>query len=332
MKDNVILALILVFIVLLVSGCEEGTFDENQANSSGSYLVFDRALSWSPDSTKIVYLSNNSLLVRNVMTDVIKQLTGTGYYDDPAWSPNNLELAYMASSFNMKADIWLKKADGTDIARILVSNSAADSHPRWSPDGLRIMFHSYRNGDMNIWIKSSDAIGEETKLTEDAAVDQNAEWSPDGTKFAFESKRADNFDIWVTDIDDPTNLFQLTTNSSADTIPLWSPDGSKIAFKSDRFDIGGIWVKNSDGSGDAIHISEGFDDGDDHDWSADSKYIAFVANGIVYVRSADGTGEPIEIGEGLEPKWSPDGTKMAYVAWDKDQYKVKVMDLPSELR
>jgi Tol biopolymer transport system component len=332
MKQYVTLAFILVIVALFITGCGEGSLSQDEINNSSNSLVFDRGISWSPDSTMIAYISNSSIVVKNIITDKMKQLTGTSYYDELSWSPDNIKLAYMSSSYDMKGDIWIKNADGLDIAKMFTSDPAADYHPRWSPDGKRILFHSYRNSNMCIYLKSSDGTGEEKKIADDPAIDQNAEWSLDGKKIAFESKRAGNYDIWIADVDGTSTPFQITTEESADTNPLWSPDGSRIAFKSDRFGIYGIWVKNADGSGDAVHISFGFDDGDTHDWSSNGKYIAFVANNIVYVRNSDGTGEPVKIGEGLEPKWSPDGTKMAYVALEANQYKIKIMDLPVELR
>ncbi|HGJ63943.1 TPA: hypothetical protein ENS27_00980 [bacterium] len=333
MKHVFIPAIILIIISFFLFSCEEGEFNEDELNKSGNYIIFDRSIKWSPDSKMIALIQNNSLVVKDVITGNTRALTGTGYYDDPSWSPDSQKIVYMSASRDLKADLWIKSADGKDIAKIFVSSLAADSHPRWSPDGKWILFHSYRDRDIAIWIKNSEFTGEqEMKITNDSAIDQNAEWSPDGKKFAFESKRTGNFDIWIAELNNPSNLKQITNESSADTLPLWSPDGTKIAFKSDRFGIYGIWVKNADGSGDTIHISQGFDDGDDHDWSPDNKYIAFVANGTVYVRNSDGTGDPIEIGKGLEPKWSPDGTKMAYVAFESNKYTMKIIDLPENLK
>ena len=69
-----------------------------------------------------------------------------------------------------------------------------------------------------------------------------------------------------------------------------------------------------------------------HDWSSDGEWIAYVSDETVFVKSFDGTGETIEIAKGLEPRWSPDGIRLAYVAWVDNQYEVQIIELPEELR
>ena len=69
-----------------------------------------------------------------------------------------------------------------------------------------------------------------------------------------------------------------------------------------------------------------------HSWSSDDKWIAYVSDETVFVKSFDGTGETIEIAKGLEPRWSPDGIRLAYVAWVENQYEVQIIELPEELR
>jgi len=325
------LVFLLFITALFISGCTEGSLNEG-GDGNGSNLVFDYSLSWSPDSSLLAYISNSSVVIRNISTGKIKQLSGTGYYDDPSWSPDSIKIAYTsASSFDTRPAIWVKNADGSNIPKSLTLDPSASYHPRWSPDGKLITFNSYRKGNMDIWIKNSDATGDEKQLASDPESDQNAEWSPDGTKLAFESKRAGNSDIWLVDAKGVNPPVQITSESSEDTKPLWSYDGSKIAFYSDRFDIKGIWVKNSDGTGEAVHVTFGFADANSHSWSADGKYIAFVSSNTVYLKKSDGTGDVITIGKGLEPHFSPDGKRIAYIAYENNRYNVKIINVPTEL-
>ena len=91
-------------------------------------------------------------------------------------------------------------------------------------------------------------------------------------------------------------------------------------------------MKNADGTGEALHVSTGHVGAITHDWSSDGRWIAFVSAEKVYVRSSDGTGDSIEIGKGLEPRWSHDGDKLAFVKWVENQYEVQIIELPAELR
>ena len=74
-------------------------------------------------------------------------------------------------------------------------------------------------------------------------------------------------------------------------------------------------------------VSTGYPDAFMHDWSPDSSRIDFVSELKIFVSNSDGTGDTIEIAEGLEPLWSPDGTRMAFVALTEGQYKVQIIQL-----
>ena len=70
---------------------------------------------------------------------------------------------------------------------------------RWSPDGKRILFWSWRTGNPEIFLVKPDGSGL-TQLTDNLAWDVFPSWSPDGKKIAFDSDRMGNFDIWVMEV------------------------------------------------------------------------------------------------------------------------------------
>jgi Tol biopolymer transport system component len=332
LRISAFLALTVVF-TLYVSGCEEGFLEDSEPPAdSQTYLSPQHSLAWSPDGSMLAFIFDNLLVVKEVETGRLRQLTGTGFYDEPTWSPDSIMIAYSSSSYTERANIWVKNADASTVAKRITSHTAADYHPRWSPDGTRIAFHSRRGKSIDIWIRNADGTGEDTVVASDPATDQDAEWSPDGTKLAFESKRSGNFDIWVVGIDGASSPVQITFDEASDTQPMWSPDGTRIAFQSDRGGSRGVWVKNADGTGNAVQVSVAYTDAGMHDWSHDGSRIAFVSDLKIFARNSDGMGDPVEIAGGLEPRWSPDGTKMAYVAWMEDQYKVQIIELPADLR
>jgi Tol biopolymer transport system component len=77
---------------------------------------------------------------------------------------------------------------------------------------------------------------------------------------------------------------RLNNNTASETSPAWSPDGTKLVFSSLR------------------EISPTFPDGGNYD---------------IYVMNADGT-SLVRLtnfpGNELQPTWSPDGSKIAFVA------------------
>ena len=46
-------------------------------------------------------------------------------------------------------------ADGGNVQQ-LTDDPGSDSNPAWSPDGIRIVFHSYRDGDWDIYVMDAD--------------------------------------------------------------------------------------------------------------------------------------------------------------------------------
>ena len=320
----------IVIIALCVSGCTE---DSVSSYNSDNSLPPQHSLTWSPDGSMLAYIFDTYVVIQEPGTNNIRELTGSGFYYEPTWSPDSTKLAYSSSSYGARDDIYVKNADGSDIAMRLTRHIAADLHPRWSPDGEKIAFHSSRMGSMDIWIKNADGSGDEIPLTSDQASDLNAEWSPDSMKLAFESTRSENYDVWMVNADGVDPPVQITFDENQDRDPIWSPDGTRIAFQSDRGGSQGVWVKNADGTGEAIYISAGYTDSSMQKWSPDSNWIAFASEGEILVNRSDGTGVAEKIADGIEPCWSPDGAIMAVVAWTEDsRYRVQFIEVPEKFR
>lgn len=321
-----------ILALVFITGCGENPISSENIGGK-AYIAFERSLSWSPDSAQIAYISNNAIVIRNILDNDVREFTGMGIYDYPVWSPDGKKLAFTsATREDSRAKIFVKSSDGSDVAKKLSTETASYFHPRWSPDGKKIAFHSYQKRNMNIFVRNADFTGGEVMIVSDPSIDQNAEWSPDGTKLVFESDRSGNFDIWIVDSNGVNPPVQVNSNPSKDTLPIWSNDGKRILFQSDRYGLIGVWVMNADGNGEAIHISQGFAKAEKADWSPDDKWVLFVSNNIAYARRSDGTGNPIKIAEALEAKWSPDGTKIALIGLEDYEYKVKVINVPNELK
>jgi len=137
---------------------------------------------------------------------------------------------------------------------------------------------------------------------------------------AFERRVSGQWDIFVV-APDGTGVTNLTRTPDDDELmPTWSPNGTEIAFTSDRTGDYELYVMNADGSNvRRLTNSPGTFDWQPT-WSANGQRIAFTREGggeqaIYWVPAGGGT--PRLLVDGAhDPAYSPDGTRLAYVAYE----------------
>ncbi len=218
-------------------------------------------------------------------------------------------------------EIFTVNPDGSGLTQLTSTGPGmANSYPRWSADGTKIVFSSFRTGVSAIWVMNANGSGQ-NQITHPPPSTRNYEpaFSPDGSKIVFTNASSTTTNIWVTNVDG-SNQKQLTIGSETDTFPVWSPDGSKIAFM--RYPVSGnehIFVMNPDGSG-QTDISKDPTAQDYYpEWSPNGGMIAFSSfpSLAIWVMNADGSGRkqlstPPNGVSDFYPAWSPDGTKIAF--------------------
>ncbi len=210
-------------------------------------------------------------------------------------------------------EIYSMSIGGDDVVR-LTNNGYTEYGPRWSPDGQRIVFSSWRSERLGLYIMEADGSNERP-VGQQQGSDGNPSWSPNGLMLCFDSDRNGCRAIY-TMMTDGTQLRQLTPDTVDSYCPDWSPDGSEIAF-----------VSNRPGGGYAVCIMDVYGgsfrevaDGGEPAWSPDGSRIAFQRNHggynwEIYVVDADGanlrrlTSNSTNDGG---PRWSPDGTKIIF--------------------
>ena len=238
-------------------------------------------------------------------------------------------------------------ADGSEPLNLTPEPGAADRDPVWSPDGRKIAF--VRNNS-EIYVMNADGSGQR-RLARHAALYFAPAWSPDGRKLAFVSDRDGPFGVSTPEIHvmnvDGSGQRNLTRNPASDSDPVWSPDGRKITFVR-NFEI---YVMNADGTGQTNLTRNPA-----HDfapaWSPDGQQIVFErrlarrqygacpgCGGAtifeVHVMNADGSGQrrltrnagQVHEGAiGAQPRWSPDGSQIAFVSGRDGNAEVYVMN------
>ena len=224
----------------------------------------------------------------------------------PSWSPDGRRITFISSRDDPDPNdddriwnIYVMNEDGSDQTR-LTNNSAWHSLPRWSPDGRRIAFQSYLDGDWEIFLMNAGGSGQ-IRLTDNSAGDAEPSWSPDGRRIAFQSNRDENAEIYVMNADG-SGQTRLTNEAANDRFPSWSPDGQRIAFYSYRDENWEVYVMNAEGSG-QTRLTDNPARDIRPSWSPHGRHIAFSSDRddpdpddndrimSIYVMNVDGSDE-----------------------------------------
>ena len=139
-----------------------------------------------------------------------------------ALSEENTKIVFTDYADRSEGSIYVMNADGSGQTRLTSSgdaNRSTDYRPDWSPDGTKIAFTSYRDGNFEIYVMNADGSGQ-TNISNNPAYDFDPSWSPDGTKIAFTSYRDDNFEIYDMIADD-SGQTNISNNPDYDFVSDW---------------------------------------------------------------------------------------------------------------
>ena len=233
---------------------------------------------WSPDGNRIVFTTNRESTGPTLSVDPKLVINGynieifvmhadgsgqtnvsnhPGWDGYPSWSPGGDQLVFQTNRdesngillgivpVDLGQEIYLVNADGTNPTNL--SNSPEnDVYPVWSPDGSKIAFQSFRDGNPEIYVMNPDGTGQ-TRLTTHPESDISPSWSPDGSWITFHSDRDGNMEIYKIMVSGLSQT-RLTNDLEWDWGASWSLDGSKIVFQSFRDGNSEIYIMNATGA------------------------------------------------------------------------------------
>jgi TolB protein len=203
----------------------------------------DRDPVWSPDGRRLAFVSDRGGQAQLYLWEMgsarnaqplVPSRIAPGYR--PIWSPDGRYLA--VEFFRGTVEIYVidtscVRADPPCPITRLSDTQTDDRFPVWSPDGERIAFVSWLDGDAEIYSVRRDG-SDMRNLTRSSGWDVSPSWSPDGQQVAFFSDRDRYRELYLMNADG-SNLRMLTDdnnpeNAQAASAPVWSPDGRWLAY------------------------------------------------------------------------------------------------------
>ncbi len=231
-------------------------------------------------------------------------------------APDLGKIAFAAYNDAEKAyAIYVVQADASGLNRVM----REASQPAFSPDGQKVIFHSWRQDRLGLQVVSAEGGEMADVIIGTSNEDGAPSWSRDGAKIAFASnKEVDRkwriYVSWLEGTDEP---IELRLGESPD----WSPEGDKIVYRGcdERGGNCGLYIMDENGANPTRLTTDVSDNAPA--WSPDGNQVAFMSardgNWEIYVVDLANP-EPRRLttnpaNDGL-PTWSPDGQRIAFLS------------------
>lgn len=296
-------------------------------------LIAGREVQWSPDGTRIVYVSADGGLWaigrQGGSPELLRGASdgaGLGANAQLRWSPDGTLVTYLK---NVPGGTDLFGFDpATRTERRITRLSGHVRSYSFSPDGRSVAVANDRLGSEDIWVVDV-ATGVAHRLTTSPLYEVFPSWTPDGRRILYvqlDDRWVDHDVFEIAPTGGPArkvladqDYFDYRQGASFGFVRV-SPDGKAVLFRSQRSGWAGYWVAPLAGGAPRQIAAEAADQSEAR-WSPDGREILFlsISNGTQSLKVVPAGGGPARAvvappaGMVTHAEWSPDGKEIAYL-------------------
>jgi Tol biopolymer transport system component len=224
---------------------------------------------WSPDGTRIAYVTDKQLWVVTVATGERHRLVGTGPVHFPTWlPPGGDEIVFRSET--LSPAIWAIPADGSGKRRTLSKQPASNEYDYQgiavAPDGRRIAFTRWSSNGRPRVHAIDVASGTEITYPTTGGGQRGAAYSPDGSQIAY-ARWGPGMDVQlaVANADGSGGervigpVVPATPDGAAEPTWAFTPDGTALVVRFGNDDSGTGHLIPLDGSPTRVLDTGGFE-------------------------------------------------------------------------
>jgi len=186
----------------------------------------------SPDGTRVALTiqsaGGNDVYIKEGPGGPLPRLTFDGSSFRPVWSPDGASILYRSVSPGLSYDLFIKSADGTGSAEVLVDAPENMADGFWSRDGQwLITTHDERR---DIYVMRVGVDSALSPLLAEPYIETAPTLSPNGRWLAYVSNESGRNEIYVRSFPDVSSTKrQVSTEGGAE--PLWAHSGNELFYR-----------------------------------------------------------------------------------------------------
>ena len=194
-------------------------------------------------------------------------------------------------------EIWLLDLASGNSQRVNASMHKDDAFGgavdvAWNPDGTRLMFTGWTDGEADLFTVGLDPQGRASPLPPLPRMQWSEQWSPDGRMVLFaQTDSPTKTSLWALGLDGTSAAVPLVDTPYINDEPQLSPDQHWLAYISDETGRMDVYLQPFNRPGSRLTLSPA--GGGQPKWRADGRELFYMApDGAIMSVPFNGRGEP----------------------------------------